>query len=379
MTSYLFIFGRTPELSAQELNVFYPGNELIHHDIALVNGELSAPEGLIQKLGGTTKIAEISGEYEDITAELLAEIIINTRQNHLTFGLSWYGNDKLAIKNMTAQVKDILSEKDLHSRFVMPEHGNILSSVVVDKQNVIELNICTKGDKFIVAKTVATQPYEEWNKRDYGRPYSDAKHGMLPPKVARMALNIALGPDFNRKVIADPFCGMGTVLAEALIDGAEVQGSDISESAVVKAQKNIDWLKNTYSLTDRISSFQTQDAVHLSEIYQPESIDAIVTEPFMGSPEFGEGKINPEKAKNIIKGLEKMYLGCLKNWHDLLKNKGKICIAFPSIKLESTIINVKRPIDTCENLGYTKVLGPIAYGREQAVVSRNFYLFEKKE
>src|SRR3989344_5585326 len=97
----------------------------------------------------------------------------------------------------------------------------------------------------------------------------------------------------TQKTLLDPFCGMGTILAEALLLGWQVIGSDQSEEVVVKAQANLRWLGlKTHKLF-------TSDATHISE--KVESVDAIVTEPFMGKP-----NVSRENVKDIMTGLSKL-------------------------------------------------------------------------
>ncbi len=102
------------------------------------------------------------------------------------------------------------------------------------------------------------------------------------------------------------------------------------------------------------------------------SIDAIVTEPFMG-----DTKAKPAEVKNIVKGLEKLYIGCLRDWQRVLKDHGIVVIALPKYEINGKTYFVKKVIDMCENLGYTIVAGPIEYSRPQAVVKRAFYVFQK--
>jgi len=99
----------------------------------------------------------------------------------------------------------------------------------------------------------------------------------------------------------------------------------------------------------------------------------------MGSPKLGLGKITDKKEiRNAIKGLEKLYIGCLRDWLDLLKQDGVIVIALPEIIQGNTKYYVKSIIDSCETLGYTMTSGPLPYSRPQAVVRRLFYIFRKK-
>ena len=81
--------------------------------------------------------------------------------------------------------------------------------------------------------------------------------------------------------------------------------------------------------------------------------------------------------KNIIKGLEKLYIGCLRDWFKILIPGGKVVIALPEYAFGGRVYFVKKVIDMCENLGYTTLDGPIAYSRPQAIVRRMFYKFQK--
>ena len=101
------------------------------------------------------------------------------------------------------------------------------------------------------------------------------------------------------------------------------------------------------------------DATHIDESIDASSIDAIVTEPFLGSPKIGEGKIHDVKdIQDIVKGLDKLYIGSLRAWTNILKPGGLVMIALPSFLIDGKVYSVKKVVDTCENLGYTKLLGP---------------------
>jgi tRNA G10 N-methylase Trm11 len=376
MTRFFYFLGRTPQLSTAELRVFYPDLKVIQPQICLV--ENGNPVSDMLRLGGTVKIAEIieEGSRPDYASVLE---VLKSGGGPGIFGFSWYGMEPNLDRSDMARLKDDLMKLGISAGYVLPRAGNQLGTVAVQKKKVTEVNVIRNQDIYFIALTRATQPFEDWIKRDYSRPWADPKHGMLPPKVARMVVNLALGKDGAGKALYDPFCGTGTVLAEAMSIGAIVSGSDISESAVDKAQKNLNWLsQQDSSFKENVGTITTHDAVHLSEIIGPESLDAIVTEPYLGTPQLGEKKVSLEKSRDIMKGLEKLYIGCLRNWSALLKPGGKVCIAFPKFSVHGSVLRVKKPIDTCENLGYTCEQGPIVYGRDNASVAREFYLFRKK-
>lgn len=383
MASHLFFFGRSPELSLTELSVFVPGCTPVFPGIVeassvdfSINGVSLTPKAFIAELGGIVRIAEVIGRVADVTSETLASLIAPYAVNgKVVFGVAVYPDVPGSMAGFSAEIKKALEAKDVRSRYVERQPGDGIPSVAVEKEQCVEISVIREGDRFLVARTVAVQAFEAWSRRDYGRPYADSKAGMLPPKASRMAVNIALGATAKGKTLLDPFCGMGTVLGEAVIRGAIAMGSDTDEKAVEKAKRNLVWLRSFYPDALPVTLF-TADATHISENVAEHSIDAIVTEPFMGTPKLGEGRLTDPKAiEDVVKGLDKLYIGCLKDWKSVLKPGGVVLMAFPRYEIGKRTYNVKKAIDSCEMLGYTKLLGPLTYSRPQAVVHRDFYLF----
>lgn len=382
-SSHFFIFGRTPALSFLELKTFFPeASHIIPGVGSVVESILPAEVSpLVDMLGGTVKIAEKVAEVDVLDAAIAAFL---PKQPSVTFGISLYGEGVLP-KALLSDIKKALESQGTSARYVTPHDGETLSSVTLDKRHVAELIVFRAEKQFIVARTVAIQDYDAWSRRDYGRPRADAKSGMLPMKVARMLVNIATGSEFGakeerQKTIYDPFCGMGTIVAEGFIRGCRMFGSDVSADVIVKAKENITWLTKNYP-NDRgaVVKLFTADAVHVSEVMPAGSVHAIVTEPFMGPTEIAlHTRVDMEKARNQLKGLEKLYIGCLRHWRPILAEKGKVIIALPSYAVNGRELSVKKVVDMCEILGYTIVDGPIEYSRPHAVVKRQFYIFQKK-
>lgn len=382
MKSRLFFLGRTPELSIAELSSFFPTVISITPDIVQIDGpfivngsELNDLES-IELLGGVVKIATIVERTAFLDPTRLISYFDRSK-NKVVFALSGYGVDKKAILVLDQEIKNLYSSSHIASRFILPHDGSVVSSVAITKEHIEELVIVKDTSGYIIGKTTAIQPFELWNERDYQRPFADPKAGMLPPKIARMAVNIGLCSDSRGKTLLDPFCGMGTICAETALRGVNAMGSDIDSRSIEKAKKNISWLLSRYKLASSVRIFQA-DATHIDEHIDKHSIDTIVTEPLLGPAPLGEEKIHDvREIQNIIKGLEKLYIGCFRCWTHILKNNGVVVIALPSFIVNKTVYSVKKVVDTCEKLGYTKVLGPITYGRPQAVVQRNFYIFKR--
>ncbi|MEK7167534.1 MAG: RsmD family RNA methyltransferase, partial [Patescibacteria group bacterium] len=272
MSQYIFILGNNPELSQAEIISVLPQAKTLSKDrefLVLENDEMDTKE-LMDKLGGTVKIGKVLGREinESQILEIASSLPSDKRFN---FGFSFY---RMKPVNPGLRIKKILKEKNVRSRLVVSREP-VLSSVIVTKE---------KCHDFLVLPgyfglTAAVQDFKDYGLKDFGRPASDPYSGMLPPKVAKMMINL-LGLDLKEKTLLDPFCGSGTVLAEAIILGSKkVIGLDISAKAVSDAKENIAWTLKTFALNTQVRIEQS-DVKNLSQ--KAERIDAIVTEPYLG-------------------------------------------------------------------------------------------------
>lgn len=344
-----------------------------------MEGNIEDPNAVMQQLGGTTVIGKCIAENVEITPSVFASFIRQDASSSVTFGLTSF--DSPYKESFLSSIKEELSSQGISTRYIVNKKSEPLSAVVVKGQHVQEYLVIKTETGNLFVKTVAVQNIPEWAKRDFDRPYADPKRGMLPPKVARMLVNIvgSFRETDETATLLDPFCGMGTVLAEAQLMGWNVIGSDIAPDVVSNTIGNLEWLKQEYPSITSIFRVVQSDAVHVSKHVDPVSVCAIVTEPFMGSPSFAlQDKVDPEEIRNTIKGLEKLYIGCLKDWHGILRSNGVILMALPRFRLKGREFFVKKVIDSCEMLGYSISEGPLVYGRPNATVERNFYLFQKR-
>lgn len=381
MKQTAFIFGRTPKLSLRELQSFYPNASLLVSDVAVVSDDVDAT-ALMEVLGGTVKIADIIAGMPEFDPDAIESLLESQAHgSHLTFGISAYGGLTVP-QTVLASIKKRLTERGISARYVETTRHESLSSVVIAKQQVMDVVVIKTPGMYHIGVTRAVQSFEDWNKRDFGRPAADPKAGMLPPKVARMIVNIALAghSSDHHPMVLDPFCGVGTILAESLLRGANVVGSDVSEAAVTRAKKNLEWLRREFPIVAPLyANVLVSDATHVSEHLAPQSIDAVVTEPFMGDTVEAKdvAGLTPDRVKNILKGLEKLYIGALREWHSVLAPHAVVVMAMPAYVTDRGIFRVKKVVDRCASLGYTLLTEPIEYSRPQAVVRREFYIFQK--
>jgi tRNA G10 N-methylase Trm11 len=189
----------------------------------------------------------------------------------------------------------------------------------------------------MVFVTKAIQDIEAFGARDYGRPGRSAKRGMLPPKLARIMINLA---EMKKKsVLLDPFCGSGTVLMEAgLMEYNTLIGSDISSDAISDTKKSLEWLKEEYHLTPMTFTLHKSDAGKINKILKPKSVDCIITEPYLGKPLTGkESKTELEQQAATLKTL---YLQAFTSFRDVLKKDGTIIFAIPAFRYGQQWIHI---------------------------------------
>lgn len=320
---YLFVFGNTPDLSKAELEAVLKSKNfkftqiIFEGKVLCIDSEELIPEEIFNLLGGTVKVGEVADNVD------FSEFV----GKKISFGVS--------ILTAKANWKDVIDldkkiKKEIGGRFVLPPKGETeLSSVVVKKQMLVEYLLFQD----LIAKTIWVQDFEDWGKRDYGKPQVEAHVGMLPPKVARMMINLSQSTN-----ILDPFCGTGTILMEALTIGLSAIGSDKDFRQIERARKNLEWLGKSAKLL-------VCDATKICQ--QISGVDAIVTEADLG----------PRS------GLDQLYIECFKNWKGKFKT---IVIALPSLNI----------IDKVKSMGYTLESGPFIYARPQAIIKRHILVFK---
>lgn len=341
--SYWFIIGREPELSYAEIRAVLPATELTYLPPIVKTGPVTLSPQLINRLGGTVKITqELEEKLEFQALETIITTHASQQSSKIIFGLSSYapeGKKTLSITELTnlgKRIKKNLQDQGRSVRFI-PNRESSLSSVTVEKNGLTrrgaEFVIFHNGTHFSLAKTITVQPFEALSTRDFGRPGRDDKSGMLPPKLALMLLNFSqTQPD---ETILDPFCGSGTILTEAMLLGyTNLVGSDISERAIADTRQNIAWTEKNLLPTPRTCRTFVENVTELTRQVPPESINAIVTEPFLGKPL--TGRESPAVLKTQLNELTSIFRSALSVFQRLLQPGGRVVIVVPRYQAHTT-------------------------------------------
>lgn len=360
---YIFVLGNTPELSKLEIKSVLPSFNVLHEteQVLIIDTEFNVDK-LINILGGTIKIGKVE-ENND-----WKNLIESESEKKNKFGFSLYAFDKSISNSHLQNLKQKYKKLGLQFKKEQRAQGKraeliesrdlALSSVIIEKEKCTDIIILVdKNYKEIYAHTLAVQPFREFSHRDYDRPNKDMHSGMLPPKVARMMVNISQGQ--KDAVLLDPFCGSGTILQEALLLGYQkVIGSDISEKAIKDTEANLKFLNlKNYKLFNI-------DAKNLKDL----KVATMVAEVYLGPP-----NIVPQNINNVINELLSLYQETFSTLRKILEPNANLVIAFPAWRFNNQITHL--PIaEILKKLGYQIKSQPILYGRPDAKVLREIYI-----
>ena len=390
MPVQLFISGKNWKLSLSELVSYWEAREM-KFEIQFFSKEffvLRVEEGFsvsnIKELGGTIKIGQMKAKFPTLTvkeaflqkskqaesqiakslasSKLIDEMAKSTER--VFFGVSVYCSER-SLRHLSwiiqrfvgSSVKGELASIGKRSRFMgFSKDRNIaqLSHVEVIKKHLVEnkaeVLFCIGKDETWIATTTAVHNPFEFQKRDVYKPIQ-RKIFAIPPRLARIMLNLSsCSPG---KVLLDPFCGVGTILLEALLLKAKVIGLDVNPWCVKAANENLEWLKREYGLEDADYRVLQGDVRRLPEKIGQEAVDCIVTEPDLG-PALRQVPTGPYALK-IIQKLEPLYFGFVEQAHRVLKKRGRLVVVTPYIVTRSGQ-SVTMPIgEKLENCGFNRL------------------------
>ncbi|USH00077.1 site-specific DNA-methyltransferase [Thermococcus argininiproducens] len=319
---YAIIYGKNPRLSEAEFLAFTKRFGLKIKIIEsskhwmVFDGDKSV-ERLFHKLGGSLKLVKIVGEEEEAIRGL-------EYTKHFT--VSIYGKDdwKLWRKLGSGIKKHFKSQGS--SKFFKPAKVYAMPSELVLKGfPEVKDFVFIFGRNLYVGETIAVADPFELKKLDVERPVQRAILS-IPPRLARIMVNLT---EIRQGNFLDPFCGIGTIVQEFLLQGLNAYGSDSNPKAINGAKENLKWLKKEFRVR-KSAHLEVCDARKLKRCFRVK-FDAIVTEPYMGKPL----KYHPTKGEAIklANELDRFYYTVFDRFRDVLKRHGRVVFVFPAYKL----------------------------------------------
>ena len=378
LTTYVFIPGKNWKLSLAELISFLEASKCkfkitnLSRFFFTFESEKTLDQKLIDDLGGAIKIARVISHVplkiiEDaflrrkkqaqaeikanLSANCVVDDIFRAPPKKCVFGVSVYFEEPRFLRFsreiqrfVGSYFKKQLATRRIKAKFMgFPKNRELpqLTHVEVLKKGLIkesaEILFCIGKEKALISNTIAVHNPFEFQKRDINRPVQ-RKIFSIPPRLAKIMLN--LSSCTSRKVFLDPFCGVGTILQEAMLMQAQVIGMDLNPWCVKASQMNLDWIKKEYNLRKTKYKVLQGDARNLTNYVDKETIDCIVTEPDLGPAlrhfptEF--------YARRIIEKLKPLYFDFLEGSYKSLKDGGRLVFVTPYIKTRNeTFVSMK--------------------------------------
>jgi tRNA G10 N-methylase Trm11 len=379
MSSLIAILGRQPALGLAELESLY-GSKAVQplNGAALLTLEAGQSVNF-DRLGGSLKLAKHLTTLNTNDWAVILKYLTDTIPQHLhyipegkiRFGLSVYG---LPIKSATLnrsglEIKKIIKRAGRSVRTVPNTEPALSTAQTLHNQLTgptgLELILVRHGKQTLLGQVTHVQNINAYAARDQKRPMRDSRVGMLPPKLAQIIINLAVGEsqakDSKQLVILDPFCGTGVVLQEALLMGYEAHGADMDQRMYDYSKANMDWLRDRYpdiagaglSVADatnavwETSEFSDNDAKRV-----PLKFDSLACETYLGRPFSAEP--TPDVLQEVMQDVNLIHKRFLQNVARQTEAGFRMCIAVPAWKTKNGFKHLK-VLDSLEDLGYTRM------------------------
>lgn len=394
----LAIFGREPELSLAELESRLGPTAMkpLGHTGALLDIDKLPLD--FTHIGGIVKVVKIietlhTSSWLDVKDFAQNKIdfcqIFNCELNHkFSLGISVNGIKARPadITKLGITLKKRYSTESGHKIRVVPNKSGSMSSAQVlhnrlyDRSYGAELYLaCHQGQTFI-GLTQEVQDIEAYSKRDFGRPCRNAKVGMLPPKLAQIIINLALGKTSqdSKTVVLDPFCGTGVVLQEISLMGYYPYGSDLGQNMIECAKANLKWLMKTSLGNIRHPQLEQADAT--KHLWSPLP-DCIATETYLGQPLVTLP--DPQNLNMTVDDANAIITKFLRNLTTQTKPAFRLCVAIPAWQIAPRRFRTLEVLDDLVDLGYNWVRfshvnsKKLFYARPGQIVGRQLITLER--
>ncbi|MBU2612231.1 MAG: methyltransferase domain-containing protein [Nanoarchaeota archaeon] len=366
---YLFVLGRNIELSKAEVFSYFEKakNPVLESEIDK-NGlliEVANPleNNSVDFFGGVISIGKVlvSGNLNEVLNGIPKGDLYSGTGNKLNYTL-WdfsknYGEILKTLKEKFRNEKLKATLKHLTGNVKMQGGKNfeIPSSKLIDEEYFV-----FGEEKIYFGKISQRCDYSSLEKRDMKKPVRRESLA-ISPRVAKILIN--LSGIKSDEVLLDPFCGVGAILQEALIQKIKVIGIDKDKNAISGARQNLDWFK-----------FDKKDYELINEDSSKAKIleaNAIATEPDLGET---LKKIPQKKdAQKTLEKFENLIVKIINNFKN--KISGRIVFTSPYIRVGKK--RVKCDIEKILEKTGLNLIYEIPEFRENQIVGRMIYVLDK--
>jgi len=363
MQKLLFTLGRNPKLSmlelASSLQAEKTGFQIL--DFSEKAALLELPEGikaseLVKKLAGTVKIAQIlieaeskGNDFSELEKKLSGIDFAQDLGKKFYYTINDYSREKNEELEqfLLGCFKQRFKEERLKAMLKWPKQvqGERKESIApkllakrLGKEH-LDLSVLEHEGKVLLAKTVAASNPLELAERDYKRPVVKPEL-ITSARLARILVNLA-GLERGKKIL-DPFCGIGSILQEAMLTGHEAVGIEANRENASACEKNLSWCRKKFNLASGFKIYN-QDSRRLSGFLKGEKIEAVVSEPYLGP--FLRKLPSEKRAREIIAELSELYEKVFAELGKILRKGSKVVFLMPQIQtMEGKKVGVREEV-----------------------------------
>jgi len=324
----MFVVRKNPELSVNEITSYLKARSIEYYlkayskEYLIFNIATLDPKKMSDQIGETLKIGRILGEVEtdclkkafgpqkkrmnmeiieeilESSLELPQEVVHHASEANL-IGVSVYPRNVDDIKfidfNELGEVVGEVVANKLKEDAGLKRKPNIVTAKnfkykesadirptearkeKFHNQN-LELLIGLENSFSYIAATLGICDQDAFNKRGIYRPERPEGwiYGMAP-NYAKALVNLSEVKQGD--VLLDPFCGIGTILQEAVLNGIKIFGVDINKECVDASRQNLKYISKEYGLgwNNMDKRIIVGDARKLSEYFTEDSFDLFRT------------------------------------------------------------------------------------------------------
>ena len=246
------------------------------------------------------------------------------------FSVSVYGdvtkNEELDHYSLSSALLSIIRGVGLRKANLIRGNNAELYAKDVLSRNALDFVIFPKGGKLTLGVTAYIPEVTEFRKRSNERPVVSSQIS-ISSRLARLLVNLS-GLE-RGQLLLDPFCGAGTILAEAIEYGVNCIGIDWDRGRIENARQNLQWLSSNLQKPGSYLLF-VGDATKLASILQGKRIDSIVTEPIL-LPRISSAP-RLDKAKKMIRNSSRLYSESLYSISQVMNRGSRLVIVVPSLR-----------------------------------------------
>jgi len=280
----------------------------------------------LPELAGVHKVAPLMALFDGTSAGVGSLVGKVTEHLHdkVTLSVSGYdiGEDdyETIVRALLDEVKRAGFNK---AHLLRPNNGELLAEEV-QSRSALDIVAFPYHGSIGLGPTVWIPDSASMRERGTQKPtpHSDIS---MSPRLARVLLN--LSGLWKGQTVLDPFCGSGTILAEAFTRSMRCLGLDAKTNRVRDARENLGWLVGT--VKDKGYDIRVGDARELPRMLRGSKVDAVVTEPLL-LPRI-QARPKTSTATGLINQAGEVYGDALASMAEVIQPGGRIVVVVPVI------------------------------------------------